>query len=918
LAAVAFWFIVQAGRAGVSTWWGSACAALALIVCALQFTALPELVTIAGVAFALWLLSRWEQGGSPRSLWVLVGIVVLWSNLDPRAFIGVVLLALYALGGAADRFLGRSEAADPARTRTLALAGGASVAALLVNPFLWQSPLAPLSLYAGEYPAWRMYHEFPTSVKQLEAFRLLDATYWEAFQASGVVRLVTIAGLLLGVAALVAMGLNRQRLRVAHVLVFAGFTGLALAGSHELAVASLVWAVLANLNAQEWYQHTFRQTYSVDFSERLFSTGGRFVSVVGMLAIAWLAISGELAGGEGNRIGFGLRQPLAAEIAGLRQDLADIPAEHRIFNSTPEQGDVMIWIDRAPFIDSRLALYSGKGERDLLSRHARAVQALRPRNPALPHSGDRKLWRDAFVEYGVDCVLVPLSGRSPNYGFYLELLGTTDFRLTDLGSAAAILYWATSPEEQARTHATQQPANFLTAAFRPESVPEVPERYDLAQPRGWYERWFNLPKPRRSTALQQARHYDFHVQVSLQQIVSGQVPYPDQSAAVAHLAIRHAHLELGSNPQSAVAYRILGHAYELLEGIEGTINALGGGTRWAERRFLQAVNAYAQALTIEPDDWQTWRRMRDAYLRHGKYDLALQAHRRMSQTLPAPADLDATGQRALAQERRNIKQVSTELEGLVRTVNSQIEQSRGEDQDGGLPIRIAYQSGCTLRALELFTDADAAEPVRDPQFRLVQARLLLEAGRAEEASQILGELESVLQQQRGLQWRGTAAMAALIRGDFLHAASLWNEEAREVDETTSEAVFATLPLAVPPALYFRVPAEPAWTWPVDQLGALQLACFKFPAQRSVAHFNSAMTYLEIGQHEQANQQFQQLLEADPDSTFRPLVRMYYFHASGEKEPIDDSYSWDRIPVLPGIFAEDTETPVEAPQPVVPE
>ncbi|HUG94471.1 MAG TPA: hypothetical protein VML55_26880 [Planctomycetaceae bacterium] len=911
LAAIAFWCVVHTGRAGVPTWWGSIAAALALVVCFAQLTALPEIITLAGVALVLWLLSRWEQGGSPRHLWLVVGTLVVWSNLDPRAFIGGLLFVAYAAGSLVGELLGRSEAGDGARRRVLALAAAAGVAALLVNPFLWHSLLAPVSLYGAESPAWREYHASVSTVKQLEAFRLIDGTYWRAYAASNIVRLITTTGLVLAAAALVCLVLNWRRARLGHAAVYVLFAGLALAGSHELAAASIVWAVLANLNAQEWYRSTFRQTYSTEFGERLFSTGGRLVSVVGLLLIAWLAISGALAGGpadrisEGNRIGFGFRQPLAAEIAGLQEDLKVVPRDHRLFNTVPEQGDVMIWIGRAPFIDSRLAVYAGRDEHDLIGQHQRARQALRPHMPLMTDSGGPQVWRDVFTDHGVDCVLVHLAGRQPDYNSYGALGATGEFGLTQLGSAAAVMCWTARADREVGTPADQPGLDMTAAAFRPESVPEIPTRYDWAQPRGFHERLLNLPKVRRSVPLQKARHYDRHVQVYAEAVRSDGLSYADASAAVAtaHLAIRHAHIELSNNPQVAEAYRILGHAYSLLSMLETQLNSVFGGSEWSDRRHLQAVNAYMQAATIEPRDESTWRRLRELFGVQGRYDLVLYAQKHLDESLPDPDELTPTQRRTLASERQRNKQIVEDLTGRLRAVNAQVDRELAHENGEGAAIQVAYQNGCVLRALELIDQLDEELRYRDTNIRLLEARLLLEAGRSQQASEILAGLEDVLAQAEGVQWRGWAAMASLARGDFLHAVKLWNDEARSLQSARFEVIMDTLPLAAPPVVFFRAPSLPGW--PVHHVGSVQVAHSRLQDMRSIALFNAAITYLEIGQPEKANEQFRQLFEGDPNTRLRPLAAFYFARSSDDDEPIDPTFPADRIPLTAEVFAEDS-------------
>ena len=108
VAAVAFGFVVYTTKPETSTWWGSICAAIALVVCYPQFSAEPQLVTLLGLAIVLWMLNRWRESANERPPWLLVPVFFVWCNFDPHMFFGLALLALYALGHSVGHLLGRS------------------------------------------------------------------------------------------------------------------------------------------------------------------------------------------------------------------------------------------------------------------------------------------------------------------------------------------------------------------------------------------------------------------------------------------------------------------------------------------------------------------------------------------------------------------------------------------------------------------------------------------------------------------------------------------------------------------------------------------------------------------------------------------------------------------------------------------
>src|SRR5690606_7739969 len=104
------------------------------------------------------------------------------------------------------------------------------------------------------------------------------------------------AAILLWVVTLVVLVLNAARVRASQLAVFVTLTLIAAAGGTELAVASLVFAALATVNAQQWYAESFRQTYSVETGELVFSRGGRALTVLSLFGLGFMMVAGHLTG----------------------------------------------------------------------------------------------------------------------------------------------------------------------------------------------------------------------------------------------------------------------------------------------------------------------------------------------------------------------------------------------------------------------------------------------------------------------------------------------------------------------------------------------------------------------------------------------------------------------------------------------
>ena len=315
-AGTAFALVVHTSRFGVSTWCGSVLAAILLLACFPQFTAKPEILTLLGLSVVLWIIHRWRDSEGQRSLWTLVPVILIWANLDPRAFLGLLLIFLYALGQSVGRLLGKPGQGGDDQGRHLWMVFAASLVAAMISPFGWHVLGSPLQLYGVEYPAFREYYGDVVvegrvvSPDGLQYLPIFSGDFWAGLNYQA------IAGLFLGLAAVVSLSLNWNNVDWGHVFCFVGFGALAMAGSHELVPASLVFCVIATLNAQQWYQANFRQSYSVETSELLFTRGGRALTVLALFTMSYLAVSGRLGGPNNRRTGFGWHSSLETRIDG--------------------------------------------------------------------------------------------------------------------------------------------------------------------------------------------------------------------------------------------------------------------------------------------------------------------------------------------------------------------------------------------------------------------------------------------------------------------------------------------------------------------------------------------------------------------------------------------------------------------------
>ena len=176
---LAFYLIVHISLPGVSSWWNSICAGIALVACFRQFTATTEIMTLLGIACLFWLLYRWKINGAYRYLWSVVGLLFLWGQLDNRMFIGLWILLLYGIGEYVGMLFERPGLETEAQRKTLWQVIGCSLVVVLIHPFGWQTLLAPWKLFVWEYPALRARFPNPTTWQTLQYHPLLSSAFWQ-------------------------------------------------------------------------------------------------------------------------------------------------------------------------------------------------------------------------------------------------------------------------------------------------------------------------------------------------------------------------------------------------------------------------------------------------------------------------------------------------------------------------------------------------------------------------------------------------------------------------------------------------------------------------------------------------------------------------------------------------------------------
>ncbi len=872
LAAIAFGLLVRISRPQLPTWWSSICGVLALAASQFQMTAQPEIITLVGVAAILWCLHAWRfDPANRRLLYALVAICGVWSNLDSHMFMGLVLLLLFGMGRSFDVLRKSSPPGAACQLRPLWAAIGSAVAVAVVHPFGWNSLTAAWCVYTIEYPTLRELFNAPAG-PGLWALPMWSPLFWSQWNvAVGAAALLALCGLVLLV-------LNRRNLEWTDLLPYCGAVGLALVCAHELGVAALVCCVTAALNGQAWYASRFRQEYTVDLGELIFSRGGRALTVLTFTAFAFLTATGRLGDGRRPPTGYGLEYELQSGLDSLGAQLKD-SLDDRPFNFVTHQGDALIWLGQKVFVDNRVALYRGGSGEDLYALHRKTRNALRRERKAAPGSGDSTFWKQVFDKYQVTHVLPRLTGAAPDYVTLYDLMSDVrHWQVVSFGAATAVFYRADQNTPEMEAYRIEHKLDFVRAAFQQDG-PVLSARNQWVTPPSFYERYLWGRQRIVPNEVQEATHL-------MRMAADAQFPQASGNARIAMIyqGIRKAQEGLAKFPDCAEGYVALGLAYTVLSQWDAGAALNHFGVQRANLRYLQAVAAFNQALVSSPHDDAAHLGAFQLYQAAGRVDLALRELQAIDQALAnAPAILpDDSDQRRYQIEV--LKQLQV-FEKRIEQVNKELEQIAAKGQPPLVLAQIAAERGCVLKALD-YLEGNPESAADGLEMRRLRAIFLLEAGRAEDAALEIGLLEEPARQAGVVHWREPAAVSSLTNADYDRAAELLGEA---IDQTRN-AAWTRLLFTLPPRA-----GEQQDPWPLPAAASAFEFLFRMPEELGGLRMLQALVQLEGGRRKQAIESFHAVLSDNPETAVRIPVAWYLYQLTGEEvETLPPS---EQIPLL---------------------
>ena len=875
---VIFWLISRLSLPGVSTWWGAVCAVLAAMACFPSLTVTSHIVTLLGMTVTLWLLYRW-QWDAQHSLWPIVGVFLLWANLDDRAWIGGVLLLAFTLGAWMDSFRTLSDDARKLSVGTLGLVTLASLLAMLVNPFLWETWFSPYWLYSVEYPILREYVSTDLPF-MFEKFPAVSPRFWKD------VGYFNASALLLMAISSVTLLLNRDRLRLSSAFSLLAVNLIGIAGGRELAVASLINAVVSTVNAQEWYRAHFSQTYTLDARELAWSRGGRAVTVLSIFALAFATVSGHLMGANGRRVGMGFAPQLERVIESYRS-ITDDAYNNRAFVFRLEQGDVLIWCDWKPFIDSRVRLYGGKDS--LADLHLDTRLRMRSRDPQYAEI-DRQAWEKVFDEYKIHQVMPRLSGASPDYITYYDLMMSPSWQLTKQGAATAVFTRAdTADSDLTAFLKSHDDSSYVNTFLRTEAegVEDVLPRGVWPQAPSFYNSKLFLPNEVLTNETLLAEHYSVlrKVVLSRQEI--------NVAVALAYGAIRNARIGLRENPNSITGYRILADAYQFLAEIESAVQAGKNLPHPHACRYYQVITANHQVLNCDPDDAGANYQLYEVYLTQGRNDLALKHLQKVVELTGMTTVLPPEHPQHAKQREENDARL-VDLETRVNSVREQIASAMPSQANRAQVAQTVYSAGFPLLALEVL-EADLTIVATNSNAQILMGTLLLEVGRSEEASTQFESLRPTPVKTQSVEWPTMDAHCNHAADDLVVAKATLTESAEQVISSMTTALLETAPFRFVGPL---PSPEGELIWNEAELMA-PLQHFQTAAVLSTSvedrlesnELYRALLSIEMGQIKDALALFDSILTRRPSSPARPMIEFYVAILDGPPiPPLDEAAS----------------------------
>ncbi|WP_435021286.1 tetratricopeptide repeat protein [Tundrisphaera sp. TA3] len=869
--------LLKLRRPGPGLWWVSACVALALGVFLVPIeiiTSIPDdegtsrvirtigvqlggLARPAMVSPGAWglllfaaeilLLDRALRSVRPGNFYLLIPLFLLWANLDDTFSYGLVVLAGTVLGSAFEAR--KSGGAGPSRLRPSLIALAACVLATLVSPShvfglaaSFDSVLSKFGMDFGPQPPSLLNSALATWPNRL-----------------------FFGGLLL--IGLLSFAINRRNFQLGRLLGFLAATLMLAMSLAFLPFFAIALAAALATNGQEWYLDTFGAEGKVGTGWRVWSTGGRLVTI----SLLFLAITQGLTGWGGQAddsvYGFGFNpDDFPFE---MTHALESAQIEGGILNTTLAQGDLLAWRvapKRKAFIDNRPHLYKLSDFREWEDLRL----AIR--------DDDVNRWRPALDKYKVSTILIQAANAprtytrlmtSPNWiPFYDDGLVQMFGRSDDKVPAGDLAYFKANRLDPDKM-AYQTPREVPPLQRTPTATSEIDAVFR------------NRVSVRTQPHVEAAFHWMFPAGLDPAK------PFlPDPARCL--LAIREARIALVAKPDDPLAFQRLIDAYRLLliqesaliNGIALTSDNIAKMSQGPQqtrilairsRQLLTAMNYAIQ--TLPPPKDANERRllsglnmsMAQLYLQMGILDLA--RDRLLAIDLSHKEEFAEADFITLTQQLNELNQRIRQIEAQIRDM---VIQRRASPQEKAGFARSQGAYGLAIRELE---EADQSGGGNPASIRPGLLDLYCETGQPDKAFDLLGNSNS--DDPTFSTGVGTSPFRQgrvhFLLGNYTNAVLLWASK-------------AIPPLQVQRSFQALTTAQMILTGEPMSATRTLMDIPEMISQQAEWEFETALAALEGGiAPSVAAEHFTKALELEPDLAIRPVIA-YYLEKLGKPVP----------------------------------
>lgn len=859
-----FVILLGIGKSRTGVWGRCVLLGLALLLGLGDGVVGTELWGVFFLAVLLRCMYLFTDRGRAWAIWAIPAVLAAWVNFDTSAGFGLIVTLAWGLG----LILGGKKLPSPVTPVKVAPALVASVLACMVNPWL--------------------FHAFGAMFRTTNQYSLLPGGMFGLIslpgELSGAFLLRMISFLVIAAA---AFWLNAEKFRLDRVFTLLAATLCFAIWIRYNGEMTLVLAVIVGLNLEEWFLDAFGEAGHLEMKWRLFSIGGRGITILALFGLAAQHITGYGLSEASSTFGLGFNADrYAFEAADF---LKEAKIGGQIFNWNTSQGNLLLWRaypNRKTFLDDRRNLFTDKVRADREKIRA----ALRDDNVAV--------WRPLLDQYGITAVMIQAMStsfsesaapqtmerlsQSPNWiPFYddgvVAMFGRADAKGEDLA-------WFNQNRHDAN-RIVYKAKDTLPAFDRPPTPASLLDQVIAAKALGTVQphtqaavRW--LYPPGRPAA-------------------TGPV-LADPAQCIA--AIREARRAIAKQPDQTQPYRVLADAYRMLHSQElalvsglklepanaAQIASLQAGPQPLGLRYRQRVAAVNFALQTSPQPVSQSEKETLAVLHAELAQLMLMAncvdiardHLRSSIEIDPEAANVADRRAQLAQLNQAVEQMETDMNSLS------IEQQG----NAGFRINRALSIGLVNQALTDLREAEATGTSPDTILPVL-IDLYCQLGMPDQAIPLVGNTGGkALETSAGLSPYRQGLVSVLL-GNYPGAEVLWGNE--------------SIPVARLDEMRRGLMAGNMWL--VGELGTATRSFIELPDQgRVVASrlFELGMIQLESGQPEAAADSFTKAAKREPEADFVPIAR-YYLEKLGKPLPEEKKTEATAAPTVPATAAPPT-------------